>query len=65
MLQKCALISTDVGERHLILKKKRKKNLVWMAQAFYVRVLSHVFSGERLQRKEEEEEEAEAGSVSF
>lgn len=36
-----------------------------MAQAFYVRVLSHVFSGERLQRKEEEEEEAEAGSVSF
>lgn len=58
MLQKCALISTDVGER-------QKKNLVWMAQAFYVRVLSHVFSGERLQRKEEEEEEAEAGSVSF
>lgn len=34
-----------------------------MAQALYVCVLSHVFSGERLQRKEEEE--AEAGSVSF
>lgn len=62
MLQKCALISTDVGERHSILRKE-KENLVWMAQALYVRVLSHVFSGERLQRKEEEE--AEAGSVSF
>lgn len=55
--------STTYASKLCAMGFKKRIQLVWMSQAFYMCLLNHDFSVHR--GEEEEEEEAEAGSVSF